>query len=541
MKNLLLTQPEMTLVGERAYGLSDHGERVPFRAIKQEPTPPCFGGGTNPTVYVKDVTGAFGASRAQADVTLPKRERPQPGAPTQLAAARAGIVTPEMSYVATRENGQLSALIAALPNVTNKGLRQKLERTLAGWQPWTGERVRQLVADRKAVIPLNFCHPEAEPMGISRAFCTKINANIGTSGNGRSWAEEGAKLQEALVRGADTVMDLSTGEHIRETRDMILRHSPVPVGTVPIYEALERVNGDTGALSWDVFKEVMIEHAQMGVDYMTIHAGVLLEHIALTANRMTGIVSRGGGLMASWAKLHQKENFLYTHFDELLDIARHYDITLSLGDGLRAGSIYDGNDAAQFAELKTLGELNRYAGQKDVQVMIEGPGHIPYQGIALNQQYEEEWCDGAPFYTLGPLVCDIGAGYDHITAAIGATVIGAAGTAMLCYVTPKEHLGLPNAQDVREGMAAFRIATHAADIAKGQIVSLVQDHMMSAARFEFRWRDQFNLSVDPARARAFHGEGLPGRGAQEAHFCSMCGPKYCPMRVARDLFDAKPE
>lgn len=536
MENLFLKRCELRPEGERCYGLSAHGERVPFRRVKEENTPASFGGGSNPDVYLKDVTGAFGDDAAGADVTLPCRERPPVGSPTQLAAARAGIVTPEMSYVATRENLNHDAFVESVAVMTNMGLKRKLEALLACWTPWTPEAVRELVAARRAVIPLSFKHPEAEPMIIGRAFATKINSNIGTSGNGHAWVKEAEKLQESLARGADTVMDLSTGDNIRQTREMIIRHSPVPVGTVPIYEALERINGRIEALSWDLFKEVMIDQAEMGVDYMTIHAGVLLEHIALTKDRMTGIVSRGGGIMAAWATGAKKQNFLYENFDELLDIARRYDITLSLGDGLRAGSIYDGNDAAQFAELRTLGELNRLAGAKDVQVMIEGPGHIPLQGIALNQEHEEDWCDGAPFYTLGPLVCDIGAGYDHITAAIGATVIGGAGTAMLCYVTPKEHLGLPNAQDVREGMAAFRIAAHASDIAKGSVSAVIHDHLMSAARFEFRWRDQFALCVDPARARAFHAEGLPGKGAQEAHFCSMCGPKYCPMRVARDLF-----
>lgn len=536
MENLFFKRAELRPEGERCYGVSAHGEKVPFRRIKQENTPACFGGGTNPDLYLKDVTGRFGEEGTPEEVTLPSRERPPVGSLTQLAAAKAGVITPEMSFVATRENLNYEAFVAGVETMTNQGLKRKLTALIESWTPWTPEKVRELVAKRQAVIPLSFKHPEAEPMIIGRVFATKINSNIGTSGNGRQWVAEVAKLQESLARGADTVMDLSTGENIRCTREMIIRHSPVPVGTVPIYEALERVNGHIDQLSWELFKEVMIDQAEMGVDYMTIHAGVLLDHIALTRNRMTGIVSRGGGIMATWATQAKKENFLYDNFDELLDIARRYDITLSLGDGLRAGSIYDGNDAAQFAELRTLGELNRQAGVKNVQVMIEGPGHIPLQGIALNQINEEEWCDGAPFYTLGPLVCDIGAGYDHITAAIGATVIGGAGTAMLCYVTPKEHLGLPNAQDVREGMAAFRIAAHASDIAKGSISAVIHDHIMSAARFEFRWRDQFALSVDPARARSYHAEGLPGKAAQEAHFCSMCGPKYCPMRVARDLF-----
>ena len=537
MENLFFKRTELRPEGERCYVVSAHGEKVPFRRIKQENTPACFGGGSNPDLYLKDVTGRFGEEGTPEEVTLPSRERQPVGSPTQLAAAKAGVITPEISFVATRENLNYEAVVAGVETMTNQALKRKLTALIDRWTPWTPEKVRDLVAKRQAVIPLSFKHPEAEPMIIGRAFATKINSNIGTSGNGRQWAAEAEKLQESLARGADTVMDLSTGENIRRTREMIIRHSPVPVGTVPIYEALERVNGHVDQLSWELFKEVMVDQAEMGVDYMTIHAGVLLHHIELTRNRMTGIVSRGGGIMATWATQQKKENFLYDNFDELLDIARRYDITLSLGDGLRAGSIYDGNDAAQFAELRTLGELNRQAGVKDVQVMIEGPGHIPLQGIELNQTNEEDWCDGAPFYTLGPLVCDIGAGYDHITAAIGATVIGGAGTAMLCYVTPKEHLGLPNTEDVREGMAAFRIAAHASDIAKGSISAIIHDHMMSAARFEFRWRDQFSLSVDPARARSYHAEGLSGKGAQEAHFCSMCGPKYCPMRVARDLFE----
>ncbi len=539
MQNFFLSRCELRPEGVRVYAETIHGEQVPFRKLQQEDTPVGLGGGSNPAIYLKDVTGAYGEQSDAKEIELPKRNRPAPGSPTQLAAARSGVVTPEMSYVAVRESLQRDAFAEAVAAMTNAPLKEKLEVLLARWHTITPETVRELVAKRKAVIPMNFCHPEAEPMIIGRVFSTKINANIGTSGNGHEWLKEAEKLQESLARGADTVMDLSTGENIVRTREMILRASPVPVGTVPIYETLERAGGKIEAIDWALFREVMLQQAEQGVDYMTIHAGVLAAHVALTAGRMTGIVSRGGGIMAAWMKARGRENFLYEHFDELLDIARHYDVTLSLGDGLRAGSIYDGNDVAQFAELKTLGELNRAAGAKDVQVMIEGPGHIPVPGIALNQEHEEAWCDGAPFYTLGPLVCDIGAGYDHITAAIGATMIGAAGTAMLCYVTPKEHLGLPNANDVREGMAAFRIAAHAADVAKGHVAAMVHDHLMSAARFEFRWRDQFALSVDPARARAYHAEGLPGAGGTNAHFCSMCGPKYCPMRVARGLFEPK--
>ena len=478
MHNHFHSNPDLRPAGERFFVRSEAGEDVPLRRIRLSDTPECFGGGRNPDFFMTDVTGGYGAADAGETVELVRRERPEPGSPTQLAAARAGVVTPEMAYAAARENA------------------------------------------------------EVEPTVIGRHFATKVNANVGTSASSSDWREEGRKMQEALARGADTVMDLSTGRCIRETREMILRGSPVPVGTVPLYETLERAGGDPLALSWEIFRDVLEDQARAGVDYMTIHAGLLLPHVELTRSRLTGIVSRGGGMMARWMKAFGRENFLYEHFDEILDIAAHYDLTLSLGDGLRSGSLYDGNDAAQFAELRTLGELNRRAGARDVQVMIEGPGHIPMPGVELNQLNEREWCDDAPFYTLGPLVSDVGAGYDHITAAI----IAGAGTAMLCYVTPKEHLGLPDANDVREGMAAFRIAAHAADIARGVPGAILRDHLMSMARFEFRWPDQFALAVDPARARAFHDETLPGAAAQKAHFCSMCGPKFCPMKLAHELF-----
>ena len=536
MHNYFLSHPELRPVGERYVVKSEAGEDVPFRRITLTDTPSCFGGGKNPDFFIPDLTGAYGVENAPAEVTLPKRERPAPGSMTQLAAARAGIVTPEMSYVATRENANLEGFKASLEAPGCERVKARLFPMLDAVQPWTGERVRARVAARQAVIPAAFAHAELEPTIIGRHFSTKVNANIGTSTSSKDWRVEGHKLQEALARGADTVMDLSTGQCIRETREMILRGSPVPVGTVPLYETLERVGGDPLALSWEIFRDVMEDQAKAGVDYMTIHAGLLLPHVELTRHRLTGIVSRGGGMMARWMKAFNRENFLYEHFDEVLDIAAYYDVTLSLGDGLRSGSLWDGNDAAQFAELKTLGELNRRAGERDVQVMIEGPGHIPMPGVELNQIHERDWCDDAPFYTLGPLVSDIGAGYDHITAAIGGAMIAGAGTAMLCYVTPKEHLGMPDAEDVREGMAAFRIAAHAADIARGVPGAILRDHLMSLARFEFRWTDQFALAIDPARARQFHDETLPGAAAQKAHFCSMCGPKFCPMKLAHELF-----
>lgn len=536
MHNHFHSNPDLRPAGARFFVRSEAGEDVPLRRIRLSDTPECFGGGRNPDFFMTDVTGGYGAADAGETVELVRRERPEPGSPTQLAAARAGVVTPEMAYAAARENANLEGFAASLSEPGLERVRDRLMPLLERVEPWTGERVRARVAARQAVIPAAFTHPEVEPTVIGRHFATKVNANVGTSASSSDWREEGRKMQEALARGADTVMDLSTGRCIRETREMILRGSPVPVGTVPLYETLERAGGDPLALSWEIFRDVLEDQARAGVDYMTIHAGLLLPHVELTRSRLTGIVSRGGGMMARWMKAFGRENFLYEHFDEILDIAAHYDLTLSLGDGLRSGSLYDGNDAAQFAELRTLGELNRRAGARDVQVMIEGPGHIPMPGVELNQLNEREWCDDAPFYTLGPLVSDVGAGYDHITAAIGGAMIAGAGTAMLCYVTPKEHLGLPDANDVREGMAAFRIAAHAADIARGVPGAILRDHLMSMARFEFRWPDQFALAVDPARARAFHDETLPGAAAQKAHFCSMCGPKFCPMKLAHELF-----
>ncbi|WP_194894193.1 phosphomethylpyrimidine synthase ThiC [Catenulispora pinisilvae] len=426
------------------------------------------------------------------------------GAVTQLAYARRGVITAEMEYIAVREG--LSA-----------------------------EFVRDEVARGRAVIPANVNHPEAEPMIIGRNFLTKVNANIGNSAVASSIEEEVDKMVWATRWGADTVMDLSTGRNIHTTREWILRNSPVPIGTVPIYQALEKVNGKAEELSWEVFRDTVIEQCEQGVDYMTIHAGVLLRYVPLTATRKTGIVSRGGSIMAAWCLAHHEENFLYTNFRELTEILARYDVTYSLGDGLRPGSIYDANDAAQFAELTTLGELSKIARELGVQVMIEGPGHVPMHKIKENVELQMELCDEAPFYTLGPLTTDIAPGYDHITSAIGAAMIGWYGTAMLCYVTPKEHLGLPNRDDVKQGLIAYKIAAHASDLAKGHEGAQRWDDALSDARFEFRWEDQFNLALDPDTARAYHDETLPAVGAKTAHFCSMCGPHFCSMKITQDV------
>lgn len=423
---------------------------------------------------------------------------------TQLHYARKGIITPEMEFIAIREN--VSA-----------------------------ELVRSEVARGRAVIPANINHPESEPMIIGRNFHVKINANIGNSAVTSSIEEEVEKMTWATRWGADTMMDLSTGKNIHTTREWIIRNSPVPVGTVPIYQALEKVNGIAEDLSWEVFRDTLIEQAEQGVDYFTIHAGVLLRYIPLTAKRVTGIVSRGGSIMAQWCLAHHKENFLYSHFEEICEIMKQYDVTFSLGDGLRPGSIADANDEAQFAELETLGELTKIAWKHDVQVMIEGPGHVPMHLIKENMDKQLEICQEAPFYTLGPLTTDIAPGYDHITSAIGAAMIGWFGTAMLCYVTPKEHLGLPNKEDVRIGVITYKISAHAADLAKGHPGAQKRDDALSKARFEFRWRDQFNLSLDPERAIEYHDETLPAEGAKTAHFCSMCGPKFCSMRISHDI------
>lgn len=523
----------LVLSGKRSYLLSEAGEPVPFREIHFSQAAETFGGRRHPPIYLPDVTGPFGEEGANVEA-LPGLRRERKEEETQLASAKCGVVTPEMAFVATRENLGLEETKKALLASGDDELAERLEPFFAG-QPWTGETVRARVASGEAVIPLNIRHREAEPTVIGDRFATKVNANIGTTGKTSDLTKEVEKLRTALFCGADTVMDLSVGPEVGCIRRTLLRHAPVPLGTVPIYEALDRVKKPEH-LTWSVFRDVLVEEAEEGVDYMTIHAGVLRSHVEKTRSRLTGIVSRGGGILAAQMFATGRENFLYEHFDEILDIARRYDVTLSLGDGLRPGSIFDGNDEAQFAEMRTLGELGRLAYEKDVQVMIEGPGHVPYSGIAQNQDHVREWCGNAPFYTLGPLPTDVGAGYDHITAAIGGTALAACGTAMLCYVTPKEHLGLPDREDVREGMAAFRIAAHAADIAKGIRGAALRDYMMSAARFEFRWDDQFALTFDPARAAALHDQNLKGNGSRNAHFCSMCGPGFCPMKIARDWF-----
>ncbi|TSD92978.1 phosphomethylpyrimidine synthase ThiC [Gordonia rubripertincta] len=461
---------------------------------------------------VYDTSGPYTDTDAVIDVERglpPIRDgwnRPEPidGASTQLAWARAGIITDEMRFIAARE----------------------------GVEP---ELVRSEVAIGRAVIPANHRHPESEPMIIGKKFAVKINANIGNSAVRSSIADEVEKMVWATRWGADTIMDLSTGADIHTTREWILRNSPVPVGTVPIYQALEKVNGDPVALTWEIYRDTVIEQAEQGVDYMTVHAGVLLRYVPLTARRVTGIVSRGGSIMAAWCLAHHQESFLYTHFDELCEIFRRYDITFSLGDGLRPGSIADANDEAQFAELRTLGELTTIAKSHGVQVMIEGPGHIPMHKIVENVRLEEELCEEAPFYTLGPLATDIAPAYDHITSAIGAAMIAQAGTAMLCYVTPKEHLGLPDRDDVKVGVITYKIAAHSADLAKGHPRAQERDDALSKARFEFRWLDQFNLALDPDTAREYHDETLPAEPAKTAHFCSMCGPKFCSMRISADV------
>ena len=447
---------------------------------------------------------------------------------TQLAYARAGIITPEMEFIAIREN------------LGREAAKEKLIRDGESFGAQipdfvTAEFVRQEVAVGRAIIPANINHPELEPMIIGRNFLVKINANIGNSAVTSSMAEEVEKMVWAIRWGADTVMDLSTGRNIHNIREWIIRNSPVPIGTVPLYQALEKVNGIAEDLNWEVFRDTLIEQAEQGVDYFTIHAGVRLHYIPLTVNRVTGIVSRGGSIMAKWCLHHHKESFLYEHFEEICDICRAYDVSFSLGDGLRPGSIADANDAAQFAELETLGELTQIAWAKDCQVMIEGPGHVPMHKIKENMDKQLKTCGEAPFYTLGPLTTDIAPGYDHITSGIGAAMIGWFGTAMLCYVTPKEHLGLPDRNDVKVGVITYKIAAHAADLAKGHPAAQVRDDALSRARFEFRWEDQFNLSLDPDTARSFHDETLPKEAHKVAHFCSMCGPKFCSMRISHDI------
>jgi phosphomethylpyrimidine synthase len=454
---------------------------------------------------------------------------------SQMHYARRGIVTPEMEFVALRESLELDRLRAD-PAYTSL-LSQHRGQSFGALAPEriTPEFVRSEVAAGRAIIPANINHPELEPMIIGRNFKVKINGNIGNSAVSSSLTEEVDKMISAIHWGADTIMDLSTGKQIHETREWILRNAPVPVGTVPIYQALEKVGGKAEELTWDLFRDTLVEQADQGVDYFTLHAGVLLRWIPLTAKRLTGIVSRGGSIMAKWCLAHHEENFLYTHFDEVCEIMKAYDVSFSLGDGLRPGSIFDANDESQFAELRTLGELTERAWKHDVQVMIEGPGHVPMQLIKENMDAELQHCFEAPFYTLGPLVTDVAPGYDHITSAIGAAQIGWYGTAMLCYVTPKEHLGLPNKDDVREGIISYKIAAHAADLAKGWPGSQLRDNALSKARFEFRWNDQFNLSFDPDRAREYHDETLPQEVAKAAHFCSMCGPKFCSMKITEEI------
>lgn len=552
--------------------------QVPMREIELARTPTVFGGEDNAPLAVYDTSGAYTDAGAEIDLAIGlapvraawiaergdtealsglssefgrKREhdpklahvrfgnRPLPrravaGANvTQMHYARRGIVTPEMEYIAIRENQRLEAIREAhlLNQHPGHSFGANIQRLI------TPEFVRDEVARGRAIIPNNINHPESEPMIIGRNFLTKVNANIGNSAVSSGIAEEVEKLVWSIRWGADTVMDLSTGKHIHETREWIIRNSPVPIGTVPIYQALEKVDGRAEELNWEIFRDTLIEQAEQGVDYFTIHAGVLLRYVPLTAKRVTGIVSRGGSILAKWCLAHHKENFLYTHFEEICEIMKAYDVAFSLGDGLRPGSIADANDAAQFGELETLGELTKIAWKHDVQTMIEGPGHVPMQLIKENMDKQLEVCGEAPFYTLGPLTTDIAPGYDHITSAIGAAMIGWYGTAMLCYVTPKEHLGLPNKHDVREGLMAYKIAAHAADLAKGHPGAQARDNAMSKARFEFRWEDQFNLGLDPERAREYHDETLPKDAHKVAHFCSMCGPHFCSMKITQDVRD----
>jgi phosphomethylpyrimidine synthase len=549
--------------------------RVPMREIAQSDTPASFGAEKNPPVYVYDTSGPYTDLQARIDIRQglqalrakwiiergdteglpgptsrygserladpklaelrfdlkrkPRRAKPG-GCVTQMHYARKGVITPEMEFIAIRENQRRDALGEGI-------VRQHPGRDFGASIPRiiTPEFVRDEVARGRAIIPANINHPESEPMVIGRNFLVKINANIGNSAVTSGIAEEVEKMTWAIRWGGDTVMDLSTGKHIHETREWIIRNAPVPIGTVPIYQALEKVDGRAEELTWEIFRDTLIEQAEQGVDYFTIHAGVRLPFIPMTAKRMTGIVSRGGSIMAKWCLAHHEESFLYTHFEETCEIMAAYDVSFSLGDGLRPGSIYDANDEAQIAELKTLGELTDVAWKHDCQVMIEGPGHVPMQLIKENMDLQLQYCKEAPFYTLGPLTTDIAPGYDHITSAIGAAMIGWYGTAMLCYVTPKEHLGLPDKDDVKDGIMAYKIAAHAADLAKGHPGAQIRDNALSKARFEFRWEDQFNLGLDPDKAKQFHDETLPQEGAKLAHFCSMCGPHFCSMKITQDV------
>ncbi len=554
--------------------------RVPMREIDQHDTPANFGVEQNPPIPVYDTSGPYTDPQAEIDllkgmpdlrgrwikergdterlegpsseygrqraadpelaslrfehIRAPRRAKPGHNV-TQMHYARQGIITPEMEFVAIRENNRLQELRADARY--EKLLRQHPGRHFGASIPEeiTPEFVRAEIAAGRAIIPANINHPEVEPMIIGRNFRVKINTNIGNSAVTSSIAEEVEKLAWSCRWGGDTLMDLSTGKNIHETREWILRNAPVPIGTVPIYQALEKVDGKAEELTWEIMRDTLIEQAEQGVDYFTIHAGLLLRHVPLTAERLTGIVSRGGSIMAKWCLAHHQESFLYTHFEEICDILKAYDVGVSLGDGLRPGSLADANDAAQFGELEILGELTKVAWEHDVQVMIEGPGHVPMQMIQENMEKELQDCYEAPFYTLGPLVTDIAAGYDHFASGVGAAQIGWYGTAMLCYVTPKEHLGLPNKEDVREGIIAYKIAAHAADLAKGFPGAQLQDNAMSKARFEFRWEDQFNLALDPERAREFHDETMPQDSAKVAHFCSMCGPHFCAMKITQDV------
>ncbi|MBT48752.1 MAG: phosphomethylpyrimidine synthase ThiC [Acinetobacter sp.] len=549
--------------------------QVPFREISLTETPTGLGGEHNPPVMVYDTSGVytdpsieidlnkglpsvrqtwieerqdtdvltglsseFGQARLKdirtADIRFAHIQNPRRAKAgknvTQMHYAKQGIITPEMEYIAIRENQRQSEGVDMRQHEGQNFGAQNLKEI-------TPEFVRQEVAAGRAIIPANINHPECEPMIIGRNFLVKINANIGNSALGSSIDEEVSKMTWATRWGADTIMDLSTGKNIHETREWIIRNSPVPIGTVPIYQALEIVDGVAEDLTWEIFKDTLIEQAEQGVDYFTIHAGVLLRYVPMTANRLTGIVSRGGSIMAQWCLAHHEENFLYTHFDEICEIMKAYDVSFSLGDGLRPGCVQDANDEAQFSELKTLGELTHRAWEHDVQVMIEGPGHVPMHMIKENMDLQLEVCKEAPFYTLGPLTTDIAPGYDHITSAIGAAMIGWYGTAMLCYVTPKEHLGLPNKKDVKDGIITYKIAAHAADLAKGHPGAQVRDNALSKARFEFRWDDQFNLSLDPDTARSMHDETLPKEAHKSAHFCSMCGPKFCSMKITQNVRD----
>lgn len=513
--------------------------KVPMREILQTDSLVGEKKQKNKPIYVYDTSGPYTDPEIEIDIEagIPKSRNKwllhREENSTQMSLARKGIITEEMEYIAIRENQNLDENSKIKEGHFHKG--EDFGANIPNF--YTPEFVREEIACGRAVIPANIKHPEIEPMIIGRNFKTKVNANIGNSALSSSIHDEVEKLTWSTRWGADTVMDLSTGKNIHETREWIIRNSPVPIGTVPIYQALEKVKGIAEDLSWDVFEETLYEQAEQGVDYFTIHAGVLLRYVPMTAKRVTGIVSRGGSIMAKWCLAHHEENFLYTRFDDICKIMKKYDVTFSLGDGLRPGSVADANDEAQFGELKTLGELTSIAWQHDVQTMIEGPGHVPLQLIKENMDKQLDQCSEAPFYTLGPLTTDIAPGYDHITSAIGAAMIGWYGCAMLCYVTPKEHLGLPNKEDVKEGLMAYRIAAHAADLAKGHPSAQIRDNALSLARFEFRWEDQFNLGLDPERAREFHDETLPKDSAKVAHFCSMCGPKFCSMKISQDVRD----